>query len=118
VSLAAAVTDWASAVLLLAGTGVITLSVFGAWRLPDVYTKLHASGKATSVGVVLVLAGAVAGTGEGAVLARSLLIVALLVVTAPTGAHAIAQAAHLRSGLSGDAEPGENSAQAEARRGR
>jgi multicomponent Na+:H+ antiporter subunit G len=117
VSLGAA-QDWAAAALLLAGTGVMTLSVLGAWRLPDVYTKLHASGKAASVGAALVLAGAVVGTGDAAVLTRAVLIGALLVVTAPTGAHAVAQAAHRRAGRSGDAEPGDEPTQAEERRGR
>ena len=99
------VSDWVSAVLLTLGAVVMTLGVLGAWRMPDVYGKLHAGGKAATVGVLLVLAGAVAGTGDGVVATRAVLIAALMVLTAPTGTHAIAQAARRRAGQSRDAEP-------------
>jgi multicomponent Na+:H+ antiporter subunit G len=81
--------------LTLLGLAIMTVGVYGVARLPDVYTQLHAASKAALLGVALLLAAA-ALVGDGAVLARVVLIVALLVVTTPVAAHAVARAAHAR----------------------
>jgi multicomponent Na+:H+ antiporter subunit G len=86
---------WIADVLVLAGLAVMTLGVYGILRFPDVYTRLHASSKASSLGVSLLLvAGAVGGGAPAA--ARVVLIVVLLALTTPVAAHAIAQAAYHR----------------------
>ena len=88
-------TAWIADVLVLVGLAVMTLGVFGILRFPDVYTRLHASGKASFLGVsVLLVAGTVGGGPSAA--ARVVLIVVLLGLTTPVAAHAIAQAAHQR----------------------
>lgn len=81
--------------LILLGLAVITIGVYGVVRMPDVYTQLHAASKAAFLGVTLLLASA-SVEGDGAIIARSLLIVALLAVTTPVAAHAIARAARRR----------------------
>lgn len=81
--------------LVVLGLAVITVGVYGVVRLPDVYTQLHAASKAAFLGVSLLLASASVG-GDGAIIARSGLIVALLAVTTPVAAHAIARAARHR----------------------
>jgi multicomponent Na+:H+ antiporter subunit G len=82
-------------VLVLAGLVIITTAVWGVLRFPDAYLQLHASGKAAFVGTsALLLAAAL--DGDGAVIARSVLIVVLLAITTPVASHAIAQAAYHR----------------------
>lgn len=81
--------------LIILGLGILTLGVYGAVRMPDVYTQLHAASKAAFLGVAaLLLAAAV--RGDAGIIARAVLITALLTVTTPVAAHAVARAAHRR----------------------
>lgn len=86
---------WIADGLIVLGLLVMTLGVYGVVRLPDVYTKLHASGKAAFLGVSALLVAAALG-GDPAILARVVLVVAALALTTPVAAHVIAQAAHYR----------------------
>lgn len=70
----------------------MTIGVIGVFRMPDVYTKLHAASKAVFLGVCSLLV-AVMSSGDPAMIARSLLIGLLLVFTTPVAAHEIARAA-------------------------
>lgn len=92
--------------LLAAGLGVV-----GILRFPDVYTRLHAETKMTTLGaificlaVVITEAGAYLATGDVryAVLGlHTVLALAALVFTNAIGAHAIGRAAY-RSGIRPD----------------
>ena len=82
-------------ILTILGLVILTIGVYGVVRLPDVYTQLHAASKAGFLGVAALLAAA-AVQGDGAIIARAVLIVALLSVTTPVAAHAVARAAHRR----------------------
>jgi multicomponent Na+:H+ antiporter subunit G len=79
-------------VLIVLGLLVMTVGVLGLFRMPDVYLQLHAASKAVVLGVVAI-ALAVTATGDGAIIARALLISAALVFTSPAATHAIARAA-------------------------
>ncbi len=82
---------------LLIGLGLLltTLGVVGIYRMPDVYTQLHASGKAAFLGTLAFLAAATLA-GKGAVDAKAVLIAAFLILTSPVAAHLIARASHAR----------------------
>jgi len=82
-------------ILVLLGLAVMTLGVYGIVRFPDVYTQLHASGKAAFLGVSVLLVAAAIGGGAG-IVSRVILAGVLLALTTPGAAHAIAQAAHHR----------------------
>lgn len=84
-------------VLTAFGVLMIILAALGLLRLPDVYTRSHAAGKAATLGVCCVLLGTAAGLGGGGALVRALLAVVFLFVTIPVGAQLIARAA-LRNG--------------------
>ncbi len=88
-------TAWLADALILFGLLIMSVGVYGVVRFPDVYTQLHASSKAAFVGVVALLLAA-ALTGDGAIIARVVLISVLLVLTTPVAAHTVAQAAFLR----------------------
>ena len=82
-------------VLVVLGVFVMTVGVYGAIRMPDPYTKLHAMSKTVFLGVIsLCLASAV--TGDPQVIFRVALITAFLIVTTPIAAFVIARAAYLR----------------------
>ena len=80
---------------MVLGLVVMTLGVLGLFRMPDVYLQLHAASKAVVLGVVAI-AVATAITSGGATLARLVLLSAALLVTSPTGTHAIARSAFRR----------------------
>ena len=88
-------TDVISDILLAGGLLILTIAVYGLVRLPDVYTQLHAASKAGFLGVAALLASA-AVEGDAGIVARSVLIMALLSVTTPVAAHAVAHAARAR----------------------
>jgi multicomponent Na+:H+ antiporter subunit G len=81
--------------LVILGLLVISLGVLGLFRMPDVYTQLHAAGKAVFLGLVALLVASLA-TRDAAIAARAALIAAFLILTTPVGAHVIARAAFQR----------------------
>lgn len=95
-SLVAALLDVLAILALALGTLFSLAGVAGYIRLPDVYTRLHAAGKVSVFGVVLLLAGAVAASPVG--FGRALVLVALLLLSGPVVSHALASAA-LRRGI-------------------
>lgn len=88
-------TALASDLLVLLGLAILTIGVYGFARMPDVYTQLHAASKAGFLGIAALLLSA-ALYGDGAIIARSVLIVALLALTTPVAAHAIGRSARRR----------------------
>ena len=85
----------AADLLVLLGVAVMTIGVYGVFRMPDVYTQLHGASKAVFLGVISLLVASVV-TGDPAIVARATLIGAFLVATTPVAAHVIARAAYLR----------------------
>ena len=81
--------------LVILGVFVMTVGVYGAIRMPDAYTKLHAMSKAVFLGVVSLCASSVV-TGDPAIIYRAILIAAFLLVTTPISAFVIARSAFLR----------------------
>ena len=81
---------------VIIGTFFSLIGVIGLIRLPDVYTRLHATGKVGVYGAVLLLVAAALWTPLG--WGKALLLIALLMVSGPVSAHAISSAAY-RIGL-------------------
>ncbi len=81
--------------LVILGLFVMTIGVYGVIRMPDTYTKLHATSKAVFLGVVSLCAASVA-TGDPAIIYRAVLIAGFLIVTIPFSSFVIARAAYLR----------------------
>jgi multicomponent Na+:H+ antiporter subunit G len=85
------------AVLCLLGTFLIALAGIGLVRFPDVFCRMHAAGKAGTLGVVLVVLGATvhfAGT-EQDVWMRGVLAVFFQFLTSPAATHLLARAAYV-----------------------
>jgi len=81
-------------ILLVAiGCFFLTVGTVGLIRLPDVYNRLHATTKATTLGAASIfLAGAVHFGPFGPDI-PSLVAIVFLFITAPTGAHMISRSA-------------------------
>lgn len=77
---------------IIIGTFFSVVGVLGYLRLPDVFARLHATGKVGVFGVVLLLVAAVFWTPLG--WAKAVLLIVLLVVAGPVATHAIGSAAY------------------------
>lgn len=83
-------------VLIVLGGGFAAVAGLGLLRLPDVLIRMHASTKAGTLGVGLIVLGVSVHFGSSLVITKALLIIAFLFLTAPVGAHLIARAAYRR----------------------
>lgn len=83
-----------SAVLLVVGALFMLLASLGILRLPDLFMRLQAATKASTLGVGCMLLAAAIHFQDMAVTTRAVLVVAFFFLTAPVGAHMIARAAY------------------------
>jgi len=81
---------------VLVGTFFSLVGIIGLVRLPDVYARMHATGKVSTFGVVLLTVAAVFVTPLA--WSKALLLIALLILAGPVVSHAISSAAY-RLGL-------------------
>ncbi len=80
--------------LVVAGTFFAFVAVVGIVRLPDLYTRAHATSKSDTLGIILTLGGVSLVLGADVSVAKTVLLAAFLFVTNPTAAHAITRAAY------------------------
>lgn len=92
------VVDGASWIFIAAGGFFCIVGAFGIIRMPDFYTRLHASGVVDPFGISLILIGLMFQAGFTLVTAKLLFIVLLLLFTSPVACHALGRAA-LHRGL-------------------
>ena len=79
--------------LATVGTLFMLISAIGILRLPDVYTRMHANGKAGTLGISCLLLAAGLYYG-GTWLPRMIILIVLFFVTAPIATTAMARAAY------------------------
>jgi multicomponent Na+:H+ antiporter subunit G len=82
-----------SELLIVAGAAWSVLAAIGIWRFDDIYARMHAATKTTTLGVLLVVSGTALSLG-GFDAAKVLLAGLLLFPTAPIGAHLVGRAVH------------------------
>ena len=97
-------------IYLLLGVGVFfnLLAGVGLLRFPDVYTRLHAGTKCTTFGSIFICGSVIllglkmwlydSDTNSSALAIHTAFALIAILITNPTGAHAIARSAH-RSGV-------------------
>lgn len=90
--------DLIAALLTLAGAVFALGAGVGVVRLPDVYTRMHASTKAGTLGAGLMLAAAALVLPEGGAGLRALATFLFLLMTVSVGAHLLGRAAY-RTGV-------------------
>ncbi|MBU1694799.1 MAG: monovalent cation/H(+) antiporter subunit G, partial [Verrucomicrobia bacterium] len=64
-------------------------------RLPDVYNRLQAATKCVTLGTCLILVGVMLITHSPAAAVKALICAVFIVITSPTGAHALARGSHV-----------------------
>lgn len=104
--------------LIAVGTFFLTVGTVGLIRLPDVYNRLHATTKATTLGAASMFLAAFIHFKAGSGL-TALVGILFLFLTAPTGAHLISRAANkVGVEFAGEAEwPKENRKNEKEKRG-
>ncbi len=87
-------TDIATAVSWVAGAAFALLAALGVLRMPDVFTRMQASTKASTLGLACLLIGAAVQLGDFASVIRAVSIIAFVLLTTPVAAHVIARASY------------------------
>lgn len=99
------VADVASAVLVLAGTGLFLIAAIGLHRFNDLYGRMHAATKPATLGLLLVLAAAALRVDSVGDIGKLALIAFFQLATAPVAAHLLGRAAY-RGGVPIDVTAG------------
>lgn len=79
--------------LLLAGATLVLLAAVGVLRMPDVFTRMQSSTKASTLGLGCLLLSLAVLHPEADYVIRAGSIAAFVMLTAPVAAHVIARAA-------------------------
>lgn len=87
------VRDVLAAALLLVGVATALLAAVGLLRMPDVFTRMSATSKASTLVKMCVFLAIAIEFDDLGVAARALAAVAFVFLTAPLAAHAIGRAA-------------------------
>lgn len=80
--------------LLYAGAAFMLLAALGIVRMPDLYVRMQATTKATTLGIGLLTAAVALHLSEAGAWARAAGILVFFFLTAPVAAHVIARAAY------------------------
>ncbi|QIA06676.1 monovalent cation/H(+) antiporter subunit G [Draconibacterium halophilum] len=80
-----------TALLFLLGAFFILVSAIGLVRFPDLYTRMHATTKATSFGILLIILGTALYFNSNVVWIKSVLVIIFIYLTTPLASHSIAQ---------------------------
>jgi multicomponent Na+:H+ antiporter subunit G len=99
------VIDAATWLLFIVGGGFVLIGGIGLLRMPDLYTRLHATGLTDTLGTIAILGGIMLQAGWSLALIKLAAIVIFLLLTSPTAAYALANAA-LLAGNGGESADG------------
>ena len=88
------IADLIALAFAVAGTGLILVAGLGIVRMPDLLTRMHASSKAGTLGVSLILVAVAFTLPDPAIVMRVVLTILFLFLTAPLSAHMIARAGY------------------------
>ena len=84
-------------VAALAGAVFVLLAGVGVLRFPDIYSRMHATTKVTTLGIALIGTAAAIATGPGG--AKAVAAVVFIFITAPSAAHFVGRAAYRAEGV-------------------
>lgn len=87
-------TDILTALLWIVGSAFAFLAALGVVRMPDVFTRMQASTKASTLGLGCLLVGAALQLEDLASIIRLVSIGAFIFLTTPVSAHVIARASY------------------------
>ena len=82
------------AIITLIGSVVLFLGALGIVRMPDVYNRMQAGTKATTLGTILFLVGISLGHSECGCFGKIAILIIFVLATNPVSSNALARAAH------------------------
>ena len=85
--------NFIAVLFILGGLFFFFTGTVGLLRFPDVYTRMHTTGKSDTLGAQLVLIGLAIANGWKVTSAKIILIFAFLMLANPTATHAMIRAA-------------------------
>lgn len=85
--------------LLVVGAALILLAALGAVRFSDVFSRMHALSKASTLGLIIVLIGGLASLEAANDLTFLALAGALHLVTSPIGSNLLARSTYYAEGI-------------------
>lgn len=86
--------------LLAGGSFFFLVGTVGLIRLPDAFSRMHATTKCDTLGAGLILMALILHQGLHMISLKLLVIMAFIMLTNPTAAHIIAKAAYYSQNLS------------------
>ena len=87
--------DLLSWLLLLLGGAFVFIGGVGVLRMPDLYTRMHASSLTDTMGSALIIIGIMIQAGASLASIKLAMILLFLLLTSPTATNALASAALL-----------------------
>ncbi len=81
-------------VMMVLGVLLILIAGIGILRMPDLYTRMSASTKASTLGLGLILLGTAVTFGSFGIASRALATIVFVMLTAPVSAHLMGRAAY------------------------
>ncbi len=79
--------------LIVIGAFFYVVGALGIYRMPDVFTRMHAAGISDTMGAGLLLTGMMFLAGFSLVTVKLAIILGIILFTSPIATHALAQAA-------------------------
>lgn len=79
---------------ILSGIFFLLIGSIGIIRLPDFYSRTHATSKSDTLGLMLIIAGLIIFEGLNLNSAKLLMVLIFIALANPIGSHALARAAH------------------------
>ena len=86
--------EWIAIILMLGGAVFFCGSAIGMLRLPDFYTRMHASGNSETLGCMLSFAGLIVYEGFTITSLKMAAVFLLVFVANPVGTHILSKAAY------------------------
>ena len=84
-----------AAILIMAGSVLMLVAALGVLKLKDVYMRMHAITKASSLSIVFFLLALVIFIPCTETILGALLAVVFIIATAPVASHMIARVSHM-----------------------
>ena len=86
--------ELAGAIITLIGSVFLFLGALGLLRMPDIFNRMQAGTKATTMGTILFLTGIALGHFESMGAGKIVILILFIIFTNPLSSHALARAAH------------------------
>lgn len=87
--------EWAVNILAVSGAFFVFVAGLGVFRMPDIYLRIHAATKASSLGIGLLLIALILMNPTAPVIMKSVMMIFFVFLTAPVAAHMLGRAAYL-----------------------